>query len=85
MFSSRKAQIAVVQPPCSICKMKTNPIVLCQHCQNDICEICINKHYKLIIDLLQTQWKECREKFETINQHACTSFSSCKSQIHFSI
>ena len=59
--------------------MKTNLIVLCQHCQNDICEIFITKHYELVANVLQTQWKQCRDKFENINQHVCM----CREKMKF--
>lgn len=66
-----RKQVAVAQPPCSICKKKTNIIILCEHCKSDICELCMEKHYQMITDLLHEKWTQCKEKFEQINEHVC--------------
>jgi len=47
-------------------------IILCEHCKSDICELCMEKHYQVITDLLHDKWIQCKEKFEQINEHVCT-------------
>jgi hypothetical protein len=47
-------------------------IILCEHCQSDICELCMEKHYQIITDLLHDKWNQCKEKFDQINEHVCT-------------
>ena len=47
-------------------------IILCQHCKTDICELCMEKHYEIIGDVLQNKWMQCKEKFDQINEHVCT-------------
>jgi tRNA A37 N6-isopentenylltransferase MiaA len=48
-------------------------IILCEHCQLDICELCMEKHYQIITNSLQKKWSECKDKFEQINEHVCMS------------
>ena len=67
-----RKQVAVAQPPCSICKKKIHLIILCEHCQCDICELCLEKHYQVTTDLLQDKWMQCKTKFEQINERVCT-------------
>jgi len=67
-----RKQVAVAQPPCTICKKKSNMIILCEHCKSDICELCIEQHYQMITDTLHDKWKQCKEKFDEINEHVCT-------------
>ena len=67
--SNTRKQIAVVQPPCSICQKKFNLLIFCDHCQSDICELCTEKHYERITNQLQERWIHCRAKFEQINQN----------------
>jgi len=69
--SNQRKQVAVAQPPCSICKKKSNLIILCEHCKTDICELCMEKHYQIISDQLQEKWIQSKEKFEQINEHVC--------------
>lgn len=64
--------VAVAQPPCSICKKKTSLVELCQHCQSDICELCMEKHYDGLTESFQQKWMECLKKFHQINAHVCT-------------
>ncbi|CAF1358732.1 unnamed protein product [Adineta steineri] len=68
-----RKQVAVAQPPCAICKKKSNMIILCEHCKCDICEICIEQHYQMITDVLEDKWKQCKEKFNRINDHVLLS------------
>ena len=67
-----RKQVAVAQPPCSICKKKSNLIILCEHCKSDICELCMEKHYQILTDTLNNKWIQCKEKFDQINQYVCT-------------
>ncbi|CAF0755923.1 unnamed protein product [Rotaria sp. Silwood1] len=71
-LTTRK-QVAVAQPPCTICKRKSNMIILCEHCNSDICELCMEKHYQIIIDILHDKWIQCKKKFDQINEHVFLS------------
>lgn len=71
LCSVSRKQVAVAQPPCTICKKKSNTIVLCEHCKSDICELCMEKHYQMITDMLQNKWTQCKEKFNQINEYVC--------------
>ncbi|CAF1074737.1 unnamed protein product [Adineta ricciae] len=71
--SNIRKQVAVAQPPCTICKKKSHLIVLCEHCQCDICELCIGQHYQSITDVLHEKWKQCKDKFHQINEHVLLS------------
>ena len=77
LLSNTRKQVAVAQPPCSICQKKTNLLVLCEHCQSDICELCMEEHYQRITNQLQEGWKHCRAKFEQINQNVGRWMRSC--------
>ncbi|CAF2928693.1 unnamed protein product [Rotaria sp. Silwood2] len=68
-----RKQVAVAQPPCTICKKKSNMIILCEHCNSDICELCMEKHYQIITDKLNNKWIQCKEKFDQINEHVFLS------------
>lgn len=72
LLPNPRKQVAVAQPPCSICKKKSHMIILCEHCKSDICEICMEKHRQIITDILHNKWMQCKEKFEQINEHVCT-------------
>jgi hypothetical protein len=67
--STTRKPIAVVQLPCSICLKKSHRLIVCDHCQSDICELCTEKHYEPITNQLQERWIHCKAKFEQINQH----------------
>ena len=69
LSSTTNKQAVLVQPPCTICKTKSNIIILCKHCQSDICELCMSKHYQIITDTLHDQWMKCKEKFNRINEN----------------
>jgi hypothetical protein len=69
---TERKTVAVAQPPCSICKKKSSLVVLCEHCQSDICELCMAKHYEVLTESLQHKWMECQKKFHQINAHVCT-------------
>ncbi|CAF4121240.1 unnamed protein product, partial [Rotaria magnacalcarata] len=71
--STLRKQVAVAQPPCTICKKKSNMIILCEHCKSDICEFCMEKHYQIISDMLSDKWIQCKEKFNQINSHVALS------------
>ncbi|UJR35745.1 hypothetical protein I4U23_028494 [Adineta vaga] len=73
ILSNRRKQVAVAQPPCTICKKKSHMIILCEHCKCDICELCIEQHYQSIADVLDDKWKQCKEKFHQINEHVLLS------------
>lgn len=67
--SNTRKQIAVVQPPCSICQKKSNLLIFCDHCQSEICELCMEQHYERITNQLEQRWIHCKGKFEQINQN----------------
>lgn len=69
IVSNTRKQVAVAQPPCSICQKKSNLLVVCEHCQSDICELCIEEHYQRITDQLQEKWTHCKAKFKQINEN----------------
>ncbi|CAF0784797.1 unnamed protein product [Rotaria sordida] len=76
IHSTARKQVAVAQPPCTICKKKSNMIILCEHCNSDICELCMEKHYQIITDTLHDKWIQCKEKFDQINEHVFVSLQN---------
>lgn len=71
LSSMERKPVAVAQPPCNLCQKKSNLIVLCEHCQADICELCMKKHYEILTDTLEKKWIECEKKFHQINAYVC--------------
>jgi hypothetical protein len=51
---------------CALCSTKTE-LFVCPHCDEVICQICVNKHRSQLNETLKEHWLKCKTKF----QHLC--------------
>ncbi len=61
---------------CALCSTKTE-LFVCPHCDEVICQICVNKHRSLLNETLKEHWLKCKTKF----QHLC-QLSSKKTKLY---
>lgn len=54
---------------CAACSIKTN-LFICSHCDEVICQTCVDKHQVKLHETLKEQWNLCKTKFENLSQLA---------------
>ena len=52
---------------CALCSTKTE-LFVCPHCDEVICQICVNKHRSELGETLKEHWLQCRNKFLHLRQ-----------------
>ena len=52
---------------CALCSTKTE-LFICPHCDEVICQTCVNKHRALLNDTLKEHWFKCQTKYENLRQ-----------------
>lgn len=52
---------------CALCSTKTE-LFVCPHCDEVICQICVNKHRSELGETLKEHWLQCRKKFLHLRQ-----------------
>ena len=62
---------------CALCSTKTE-LFVCTHCDEVICQVCVNKHRAALNDTLNDHWFQCQAKFHRLSQlssknHRCSS------------
>ena len=53
---------------CALCSIKTE-LFVCSHCDEVICQTCVDKHQSKQHETLKEQWNTCRNKYN----HLCQS------------
>ena len=52
---------------CALCSTKTE-LFVCPHCDEVICQKCVNKHRLELNDTLKEHWFKCKTKFQNLCQ-----------------
>ncbi len=52
---------------CALCSTKTE-LFVCPHCDEVICQKCVNKHRLELNDTLKEHWFKCKTKFHNLCQ-----------------
>ncbi len=52
---------------CALCSTKTE-LFVCPHCDEVICQICVNKHRSELNETLKEHWLKCKTKFQNLCQ-----------------
>lgn len=52
---------------CALCSTKTE-LFVCPHCDEVICQICVNKHQSELNETLKEHWLKCKIKFQNLTQ-----------------
>jgi hypothetical protein len=52
---------------CALCSTKTE-LFVCPHCDEVICQICVNKHRSELNETLKEHWFKCKTKFHNLCQ-----------------
>lgn len=50
---------------CALCSTKTE-LFVCPHCDEVICQICVNKHRSELNETLKEHWLKCQTKFQNL-------------------
>ncbi|CAF1164116.1 unnamed protein product [Adineta steineri] len=50
---------------CALCSTKTE-LFVCPHCDEVICQICVNKHRSELNETLKEHWLKCKTKFQNL-------------------
>ncbi|CAF1416398.1 unnamed protein product [Didymodactylos carnosus] len=66
--TSQKKQIAFAQPPCKICSKKSNYLFICDHCNEEICDKCMDKHRAEVTERINKKWLKCKQQFAINNE-----------------
>jgi hypothetical protein len=60
---------------CALCSTKTE-LFVCPHCDEVICQICVNKHRSELNETLKEHWLKCKTKFQNLCQLSSIKYSS---------
>lgn len=60
---------------CALCSTKTE-LFVCPHCDEVICQICVNKHRSVLNETLKEHWIKCQVKFQNLSQLSSKNFLS---------
>ncbi|CAF2793634.1 unnamed protein product [Rotaria sp. Silwood2] len=52
---------------CALCSTKTE-LFICPHCDEVICQACVNKHQSELNETLKEHWLKCKTKFHNLCQ-----------------
>ena len=52
---------------CALCSTKTE-LFVCTHCDEVICQICVNKHRTQLTESLKEHWMKCQNKFQRLSR-----------------
>ncbi|CAF0782506.1 unnamed protein product [Adineta ricciae] len=52
---------------CALCSTKTE-LFVCPHCDEVICQVCVNKHRSILNETLKEHWLKCKTKFQNLSQ-----------------
>ncbi|CAF0919473.1 unnamed protein product [Rotaria sordida] len=52
---------------CALCSIKTE-LFICPHCDEVICQTCVNKHQSQLNETLKEHWLKCKTKFHNLCQ-----------------
>ncbi|CAF1945604.1 unnamed protein product [Rotaria magnacalcarata] len=50
---------------CALCSTKTE-LFICPHCDEVICQVCVNKHQSQLNDTLKEHWLKCKTKYHNL-------------------
>lgn len=50
---------------CALCSTKTE-LFICPHCDEVICQVCVNKHRSHLNSTLNEHWLKCKTKFHNL-------------------
>lgn len=52
---------------CALCSTKTE-LFVCPHCDEVICQLCVNKHQSELNETLKEHWLQCKSKFQQLQE-----------------
>jgi len=52
---------------CASCSLKTN-LFVCSHCDEVICQKCVDKHQLKLNEILKDHWDLCKTKFLNLSR-----------------
>jgi len=52
---------------CALCSKKTE-LFVCPHCDEVICQLCVNKHRLELNETLKEYWLKCKTKYNNLCQ-----------------
>lgn len=52
---------------CAICTIKTE-LFVCSHCDEVICQKCVDKHQVKLNETLKEQWNICKTKYQNLSR-----------------
>jgi hypothetical protein len=52
---------------CALCSIKTE-LFVCSHCDEVICQTCVDKHQVNLNETLKEHWNLCKTKFFNLSQ-----------------
>jgi len=52
---------------CGLCSIKTE-LFVCSHCDEVICQVCVDKHQLKLNETLKENWNLCKRKFYDLYQ-----------------
>ena len=69
-MTTTNGQALSIVAKCALCSTKTE-LFVCSHCDEVICQVCVNKHRTQMSETLKEHWLKCQMKYH----HLCRFLS----------